>query len=49
MLSHGKTMMGKNKVSCGYAAIDAIFAIVSLPSCFIATAFVKSFKLNHYA
>ncbi len=49
MLSHGKTMMGKNMVSCGYAASDAVFAIVSLPSCFNATAFVKSSKLNYYA
>lgn len=34
MLSHGKTMMGKQKVASGFAPQDDLFAIVSLPSCF---------------
>ena len=41
MLSHEKTMMGKQKVASGFAPQDDLFAIVSLPSFSTATAFIK--------
>ena len=48
MLSHGKTMMGKQKVASGFVPQDDLYAIVSFPSCSIATASVFFKNSNHY-